>query len=441
MKNIIVDVIKDSIAQELGIEKGDELVSVNNSQITDYIDYKFQISDEFILLEIKKKDDEIWEFEIEKDYDEDLGIVFENPLMDNIKVCSNHCIFCFIDQMPKGMRKSLYIKDDDTRMSFLYGNFITLTNLTDEEIDRIVKYRISPIKVSVHTTDNSLRKYMMGNKKEKDIMKYLKKLADAGITVDCQIVLVKDVNDKEYLTKSIYDLKSLYPHVRSVAVVPVGVTKCREKLEHINSFDEKSAKEVVMQVENLQYEMMEAIDTRFVFIADEFYILSNTDFPIYESYEDFDQLENGIGMCRLILTEVKDTLEKICNKENCEILLEPKFAEVTIVTGKAAYDVMKNISKQIEHKINIKINVIKINNEFFGDKITVSGLITGKDIISQLKGKEFKNIIMPSNMFNDNNVMLDDLTVEDLEENLNTNVSVCDLDGEKLVRLILKNTK
>lgn len=431
MKNTIVKVLKNSIAEELELEPGDELISVNNCSIKDYIDYKYQISDDFVVFEVKKKDGEIWELEIEKEYDEDIGIVFENPLMDNIKVCSNKCIFCFIDQMPKGMRKTLYLKDDDTRLSFLYGNFITLTNLSDDEIDRIVKYRISPIKVSVHTTDSELRKYMMGNDKDIDILAYLKKLIDAGITVDCQIVLVKDVNDREQLSKTINDLSSLHPGLRSVAVVPVGLTKFRERLLELKPFDKESSTEVVRQVTEIQENLLKKLGTRFIFIADEFYIQSEKDFPSYENYEEFDQLENGIGMCRLFRQQVEDLVGEYAGSQ-------PVAEEITIVTGVAAYDLMTEISKKIMQSIPVRINVVKIINNFFGERITVSGLTTGKDIIEQLKNNNYKNIIIPRNMINDNNVMLDDLTIEDLERELNAEVAVCETDGASLLNLITR---
>jgi putative radical SAM enzyme (TIGR03279 family) len=431
MKNIIVKVLKNSIAEEMELEPGDELVSVNNCSVKDYIDYKYQISDEDVLFEVRKPNGEIWELEIEKEYDEDIGILFENPLMDNIKVCSNKCIFCFIDQMPKGMRKTLYLKDDDTRLSFLYGNFITLTNLKDEEIERIIKYKISPIKVSVHTTDSNLRKYMMGNDKDIDILEYLKKLIDAGITVDCQIVLVRDVNDKDQLDKTIRDLSSLHPGLRSVAVVPVGLTKFRDRLAELKPFDKDSSSELVKQVTGLQNELYDKLGTRFIFIADEFYITSGMGFPAYEDYEDFDQLENGIGMCRLFKQQIEDLLDEYEGSE-------PIADEVAFVTGAAAYELMVDLSEKIMEKIPLKINVVKIINNFFGERITVSGLTTGKDIIEQLKDKNYKNIILPRNMINDNNVMLDDLTIQDLEKELNTEVTVCDVDGETLLNLITK---
>ncbi len=429
MKNIIVKVLKNSIAEEMELEPGDELVSVNNCTVRDYIDYKYQISDEIVLFEVKKANGEVWELEIEKEYDEDIGIVFENPLMDNIKVCSNKCIFCFVDQMPRGMRKTLYVKDDDTRMSFLYGNFITLTNLTDDEINRIIKYKISPIKVSVHTTDKELRKYMMGNEKDMDIMVYLKKLIDAGITVDCQIVLVRDVNDGQQLNKTIRDLSSLHPGLRSVAVVPVGLTKFRDRLTELRPFDKDSAIGVVEQVTSIQNELYKSMDTRFIFIADEFYINGGMDFPSYEEYEDFDQLENGIGMCRLFKQQVEELLDEYEGRK-------PVAEEITLVTGVAAYNLIEELAQKIMEKLPLKINVVKIINSFFGERITVSGLTTGKDIIDQLKGKNYKNIIIPNNMINDNNVMLDDLTIEDLEKELNAEIAVCDVDGAALLNLI-----
>jgi putative radical SAM enzyme (TIGR03279 family) len=432
MKNIIIKIVKNSIAEELELEPGDELVSVNGEEITDYIDYKFQISDETVVLEVKKQDGEIWELEIEKEYDEDIGIIFENPLMDNIKVCQNKCIFCFIDQMPKGMRKSLYLKDDDTRLSFLYGNFITLTNLSEDEIKRIIQYRISPIKVSVHTTDSSLRKIMMGNNKDIDIIKYLKRLTDAGITVDCQIVLVRDVNDGEVLDKTITDLSVLHPYLRSVAVVPVGLTKFRDKLKEIKPFDKESSLKLVEQISLLQQKMYSKLKTRFVFIADEFYITSGTDFPQYKDYEKFDQLENGIGLCRLLEWEIDYYLPKMKNKETFK-------NEITIVTGVAAYDLLVSLSEKIMKSINVKINVEKIINNFFGENITVAGLITGKDIIEQLKSKECKNIIIPKCMLNDENgVFLDDLTVGDLKRELNTEVYICEVKGKELLNLIVQ---
>lgn len=433
--NTIVDVLKNSIAEELEIGPGDELVSINGEKIVDYIDYKYQISDDEVLLEIKKPNGEIWDLEIEKEYDEDLGIIFKNPLMDNIKVCSNNCIFCFVDQMPKGMRKTLYIKDDDSRLSFLYGNFITLTNLSDEEIDRMIKYRISPIKVSVHVTDITLRNKMIRNKKSKDIMECLKKLSDGGLTVDCQIVLCKDINDGEVLNNTINDLVTLYPNIRSVAVVPVGLTNYRDKLYKLQRFDKQSSTNLINQIEVLQQELYEKIGTRFVFISDEFYVLAGKEFPPYQNYEEFNQIENGIGIFKLFEREIEVALKKINYKSN-------GTKKLTIVTGVGAYDLICKLTKKISLKTNIKINVERIVNNCFGNHITVAGLITGNDIITQLTGKEIDRLIIPKVMVeHENEIFLDDVKIKDLEEKLNTKVSVSEVDGEKFVELLIEIDK
>jgi len=448
--NKIVNVLRNSIAQELEIEAGDELISVNGASIQDYIDYKFQISDYEIVLEIKKPNGEIWELEIEKEYDEDLGIIFENPLMDNIKVCKNNCIFCFIDQMPKGMRKTLYLKDDDTRLSFLYGNFITLTNLSDDEIERIIRYRISPIKVSVHATDLNVRNEMMGKNDGKDIMLYLKKLSDAEITVDCQIVLCRNINDGYVLNNTIDDLVKLYPNVRSVAVVPVGLTDYRERLYNLDKFDKESSLNLISQVEKKQIDLLKRYGTRFVFIADEFYVLSQSEFPPYSDYEDFDQIENGIGLFRLLEREIEDSLKNLRkintsspkkrnlnNVNTCESD-KKSSKKFTIVTGVAAYEIMSKLVNRISEKTGIEIEVVKIINECFGKNITVAGLVTGNDIINQLKGKGYENLIIPKVMVEfEDSIFLDDVRIEDLEKELNTKVYVCEVNGKDLINLLV----
>lgn len=435
IKNKIIKVLKNSIAEELEIEPGDELLSINGHQVLDYIDYKYQISDDQIVMEIQKSDGEIWELDIEKEYDEDLGIIFQNPLMDNIKVCCNKCIFCFVDQMPKGMRKTLYIKDDDTRLSFLYGNFITLTNLKEEDIDRIIKYRISPIKVSVHTTDLNLRNEMIGNKNGKDVMVYLKKLADGGITIDCQIVLCRNINDGNVLNKTIDDLAKFYPNVRSVAIVPVGLTDYREKLYKLEGFDKESSIQLIEQITEKQNKLLKKTGTRFVFLSDEFFVLSEREFPPYDYYEEFDQIENGIGIFRLFEREIIESLNHVH-----EIVKIKK--EFTFVTGVAAYDLMCKLADYISKKTGIKIKVVKIINNCFGKNITVAGLVTGKDIINQLKGKGYENLIIPKVMVeHDGNLFLDDVKITDLKKELNTNVYICEVNGKKLVNLLLKHAK
>lgn len=433
-KNIITQIIEESIAKELNLIPGDELVSINDNIIKDYIDYKFHISNEYIILTIKHINGEIWDYEIEKEYDEDLGIIFENPLMDSIKTCRNKCLFCFIDQLPKGLRKSLYLKDDDTRLSFLYGNFITLTNLSTEEIDRIIKYHISPIKVSVHTTNAELRKKMLGNNKAGNIIEVLRKLSDANITIDCQIVLCRGINDKIELERTIDDLSKMYPAVRSVAIVPVGLTKYRENLVKLEKFDSKSSLELIEQVTKKQQELYKKIGTRFVFASDEFYVLCKKKLPAVNEYEGFNLLENGVGMFRLFEQEIKEALNKISLDD-----FSKEIKEYTVVTGVAAYDFMNQIAKIISNRIGIIINVIAIKNNFFGEDITVAGLITGKDIIDQLKDRKYKNIIIPNSMLKyDENIFLDDITIEKLEDALKTKVYVCEVNGEKFIKLLSK---
>lgn len=437
INNIITDVLLGSIAEELEVEKGDQLVSINDAHIKDYIDYKFQISDEYIVLEIKKQNGEIWDLEIEKEIDEDLGIVFENPLMDNIKVCKNKCIFCFVDQTPRGMRRSLYLKDDDTRLSFLYGNYITLTNLTEDEMNRIIKYHISPMKVSVHTTDIELRNEMMG-KKTGNIMEYLKRLADGGITVDCQVVLCRDYNDGDQLNKTIDDLSSMHPMVRSIAVVPVGLTDYRDRLTDLKSFEKEDCIKVIKQVEAKQREMLDNLATRFVFISDEFYVVGEREFPSYESYEKFDQLEDGIGLCRLFDYEVRNTLDKIGD-------FDGKRMKFFVATGQAAYKMIKKVSSLISEKLNIDIEVVEIINDVFGHKITVTGLVTGKDLINQFKEKyldkgiEVARLIMPKVMVeHEDEIFLDDVTLKEVEFELNTELIVSNVDGKDYVETLMK---
>lgn len=431
-RNIIIKVIKDSIAEEIGLRPGDELVSINGKKIKDYIDYKFQISDENIILSVKKDNGEQWDCEIEKEYDEELGIDFENPLMDKINTCRNKCMFCFVDQLPEGMRKSLYIKDDDSRLSFLYGNFITLTNLSEDEISRIIKYHISPIKISVHTTNSELRKLMIGNKNAGNVLEILRRFSDASILMDCQIVLCRDVNDGKELDKTLEDLSKMHPNIRSIAVVPVGLTKFRHNLKKLEAFDEKSSMDLLNQIEQKQNDFINKLGTRFVFASDEFYILSDKKIPSEVEYEEFNLIENGVGLLSSFNKQVDKT---ISNMNDNEIKLSREY---TVVTGVAAYRYMKEIVDKIKNDDINNINVISIKNNFFGKNITVAGLVTGSDIIDQLKNKNCRNIIIPSCMLkSDGNVFLDDITISDIEKRLDTKVYVCDVDGEEFVKLLI----
>lgn len=433
-KNIIEKVEMGSIADELGIKPGDILISIDGKKVLDIIDYKYLISDNYVLVTIQKENGELWDFEIEKDYDEDLGIYFTNPLIDKARSCQNNCIFCFIDQLPKGMRKTLYFKDDDSRLSFLQGNFITFTNLSDEEIQRIIDYRLSNINVSVHTTNPELRVKMLNNKNAGKIFDILKKFKESGIKVNCQIVLIPGINDGKELNRTLEDLASLYPSVSSVAVVPVGLTKYREGLCKLNTFDKKSSKELLEYMETKQKIFLDRLGTRFVFSSDEFYAVAEEELPSYEEYEGFPQLENGVGLMRLFLYEIEEELKKIDDNT----IVNKKYI---IATGTLAFKFMKDIANKIMQKIKgLDLKVVPIENNFFGTTITVSGLITGQDLISQTKMyNDYDGIIIPSSMLRDGeDVFLDDYTVLDIEKELNKKIIPSKVSGSDFIKIFKK---
>jgi putative radical SAM enzyme (TIGR03279 family) len=444
MLNEISKVVSGSIAEEVGIEVGDKLLSINNNKVKDIIDYKYLIVDEYVVLEVeKRKEEEIWEIEIEKDYGEDIGIEFKDPMMDRPRSCHNKCVFCFIDQLPKGMRDTLYFKDDDSRLSFLQGNFITMTNMSDEDINRIIKYRISPVNVSVHTTSPELRRRMMKNKFAGNIYERLKKLADAKIKMNSQIVLCPGYNDGEELKKTIEDLYKLYPYINNVAVVPVGVTKFRKQnnLVDLKLFDKESAAEQIAMIGKLQEKYIKEVGEPFVRLSDEFYVLSGAEIPSDKFYSGFEQLEDGVGMIRSFRDNIDRSLKDL--KKNIK-------GKYTLITGTLAYDEILAAAKKIMSvNENITIDVKKIINNFFGDTITVAGLLTGRDILEQLSKEEaHKYVVMANNMFRKGYelgdskelVMLDDITVKQLETELNSKILVCDYTGEDLIDIINKNS-
>lgn len=434
-KNIIEKVIKDSIAYDLGLEVGDEILSINGQEIKDIIDYKYIITEEYIELNIKKLNGEVISFEIEKDPYEDLGIEFSNPLIDEAKRCSNACIFCFIDQLPKNLRETLYFKDDDSRLSFLQGNFITLTNMKEEDIDRIIKYKISPINVSVHTTNPQLRKKMLRNINAGKVLDILKRFDEHHIEVNCQIVCIPNMNDKEELNKTIMDLSELKNSVKSLAIVPVGLTKHREGLPKLEAFNEKSSNEIIDQIHKLQKHFLETENTRFVFLSDEFYILANRDIPSDEEYEGYPQIENGVGLVRNFSEEINEELEKLGISD-----LEK---EVTLVTGTLAKDFMVEIKDRVLKKFpNMKLNVRPIENDFFGRSITVAGLVTGGDILKQIKETDYKNIMIPDVMLRaDTDYFLDDVTLNELENKTNRRVYVTRVSGKDFLDTLSKEVK
>ncbi|MBU3195606.1 DUF512 domain-containing protein [Clostridium algidicarnis] len=435
MNTKICQVFKDSIAEELGIEVGDKIISINGNQIKDIIDYRFLMADEYVEVEIEKSDKERWILEIEKDYDEKLGIEFEDAIMDDARSCSNKCIFCFIDQLPKGMRKSLYFKDDDSRLSFLQGNFVTLTNMKDDDIDRIIRYRISPINISVHTTNGELRKKMLNNRFAGDIYDKLKKLASAGIQMNCQIVSCPGVNNGKELINTIQDLYKLHPYIENVAVVPVGVTMHREGLFPLKLYNKVLATEEIKSVRKLQDIYEDKIHEPFVRLSDEFYITAGIEIPEDEFYRGFKQLEDGIGMIRFF----RDTIKKDLHKLN-----KYSTGSFTMVTGVSAYEEILMASKSImasNPKIDIKVE--KTINRVFGETITVAGLLTGKDIIDNLREKQLGEfIIIPKNMLRSGEeVFLDDVTLDKMKSELGKEVLVCDYTGEDLIDIINSNCK
>lgn len=431
-RNIIEEVAKGSIAEELEIVPGDILLSINEIEVKDIIDYKFLISDEYVEVEILKENGEIWELEIEKEFDEDLGIIFTNPLIDKAKSCQNKCVFCFIDQLPPNMRETLYFKDDDSRLSLLQGNFITLTNMSEEEINRIIQYRISPINISVHTTNPELRIKMLKNKNAGKVYDILKRFHEARLEVNCQIVLVPGINDGEELKRTLDDLYKLYPTVESVAVVPIGITKYREKLEKVSPYNKILAEELLDNLKIMQNNYLNNLGTRFVFPSDEFFAVSNRDLPSLDEYEGFPQLENGVGLMKSFEYDIEQELNKTHNFS----AINKHFI---IATGTLAYDFMLRISKKIMNKYKgITLSVVPIENNFFGNTITVSGLVTATDLISQLENVTADGIIIPQSMLRgeEDNIFLDNITIEEVAKKLNTNIIISPVEGKEFVDII-----
>lgn len=443
--NRIKSVDKNSLAEELEIEVGDILHSINGQPVVDIIDYMFLINDEYIEIEIEKQDGEIWELEIDKDFDETLGIEFENPIIDHARSCTNNCVFCFIDQLPKGMRESLYFKDDDSRLSFLQGNFVTLTNLKDDDINRIIRYRISPINVSVHTTNPELRQKMLNNKFAGNIMSRLKQLVEGGITVNAQIVLCPNYNDGEALKSTVMDLMTLRPNLNSVAIVPIGLTNHREGLLPMRGFNKVEAQDTIRIVHELQQTALEKIGTRFAFLADEFYILAEQDFPENDAYESYIQLEDGIGMIRKLRTELDEAIIKYQKKSKLKKSLLPQ--KVIVITGTAAYPFLEDMLVKVSQAFpTVEVQVKPIINDFFGDKITVAGLLTGKDIETQLESdldvSQFDCVLMPASMFrSDEEILLDDMSIDDLNKRFGIPFVKVDCEGEALLQHLLYGGK
>ncbi|MGL4799045.1 MAG: DUF512 domain-containing protein [Cellulosilyticaceae bacterium] len=427
----IIDVLPDSIAEELEIEKGDSLLAINGEKIQDVFDYRYLLCDEVIEVSIKKANGELWDLEIEKDYHEDLGLVFETDLMDELIRCRNKCQFCFIDQLPPNMRKTVYFKDDDWRMSFLNGNYITMTNMSEEDMDRLIKYHLSPLNISIHATNSEVRQNLIHNRHAGKIMDQMKRLVDNGIEVNGQIVLCKGLNDGKVLDETIGDLSSLIPHILSLTVVPVGISRFRENLPNLQGFDEASAREVVKVIEKWQSYYLEKMGTRFVFAADEFYVTGNMPRPNYDDYEQFPVLDNGVGMLTKFEYELEEALAQTEGDE--------ESFECSLVTGCIAEAFMKACAERVQTKFpNVKIHVHPVVNHFFGEQVTVTGLLTGQDIVSTLQGKKLgKVLLIAENMLKcGEEIFLDDYTLKELSDKLNIAIQVVPNEGSEWLEKI-----
>ena len=435
-EHIIKEVKDGSIAQEMGLETGDVIISINGQEIEDVFDYEFLCQDEYLEIAVRASSGEECILEIEKDENEELGIIFENGLMDNYRSCHNKCIFCFIDQNPKGMRESLYFKDDDSRLSFLQGNYITLTNLSDHDLDRMIKYRLEPINISFQTMNPELRCKMLNNRFAGEALNKVKKLYDAGILMNGQIVLCKGVNDKDELRYSLDKLFEYYPILESVSVVPVGLTKFREGLYPLEPFTKEDACEVIDLIEEYQKKAIKKGPYHFVHASDEWYLLAERELPDEETYDDYLQYENGVGMLRSFINETAQAID-LFKKSSVKV---PNQRKISIAVGVSEYNTVCDVCKRIEQEFNnTKINVYQIINDFYGHMITVTGLITGTDLMKQLKDKELGNeLILSENMVRcGDNVFLDDYSVDDVQNALQVPVRIVKSSGMDFISAVL----
>ena len=426
--HVIASVEPGSIAEELELEAGDILLEINGNKIEDVFDYHYLMNEEYVEILVQKANGEEWELEIEKEFEEDLGVSFENGMMDDYRHCTNKCIFCFIDQMPPGMRETLYFKDDDTRLSFLQGNYVTLTNLKERDVEKIIKYKLSPINISFQTTNPELRCKMLHNRFAGESLKIVDRLVENGITINGQIVLCKNWNDGEELERSLKDLYQYLPNLQSVSVVPVGLSKYREGLEPLEPFSREDAKMVIAQIEKWQKKAMEEFGVHFIHAGDEWYLLAEEELPQEESYDGYLQLENGVGMLTLLQNEFMDALEEKSG--------DSVKRKVSIATGKLAAPFISKLMEEMTKKYTgTEVIVYDISNEFFGERITVAGLITGQDLKKQLKGQDLgEKLLLPCHMLRSGEeVFLDDVTVSELSEYLQIPIEIVDSDGAVLL--------
>ena len=458
--HIIKEVLPGSIAEECGMEPGDAIIKINGEEIQDILDYRYMVQEEELLITVLSKQGEEVEVEIEKDFDEDLGVEFENPFMDEYRSCHNKCIFCFIDQMPPGMRETLYFKDDDARLSFLQGNYVTLTNMSDADVDRIIRYHLEPINISFQTMNPELRCKMLNNRFAGEALKKVDKLFEAGIVMNGQIVLCKNVNDGKELDYSIEQLTKYIPLLESVSVVPVGLSKYRDGLYPLEPFNKEDARRVLAQIHGWQAHCMAAYGTHFIHASDEWYLLAEEELPTEENYDGYLQLENGVGMLRLFENEFEEGLDYLKEEAKEDSVLYRKLypkgtgkdtvlpaesgkcvqRNVTVATGKSAYEMLAKLSARITEEFpHVQVNCYAIRNDFFGEQITVSGLITGQDLIAQLKDKDLGDVLLlPENMLKCNeDVFLDDVTVSQAENALQVKTDIVKSSGQAFLFKVL----
>lgn len=444
-EHIVKEVEPGSIAQEMGIEAGDVLLSVNDNEIEDVFDYRYLMKDEYVEVLVRKAGGEEWLLEIDKDYDEELGVTFENGLMSDYRSCSNKCIFCFIDQMPPGMRETLYFKDDDSRLSFLQGNYITLTNMSELDVERIIQMQLAPINISVQTTNPKLRCEMLHNRFAGEKLRFLDRFYEGHVEMNGQIVCCKGVNDGEELRRSITDLMRYLPFLRSVSVVPAGITKFREGLYPLQLFAKEEAAEIIDMIEAYQKICFDQYGLHFVHASDEFYLLAERDVPEEERYDGYIQLENGVGMLRLFQEEFAAALQIIKNDQFGQCGLRDRKRTLSIATGKLAFSVIREAAEALCSVCpGLTIRVHSIRNDFFGETITVAGLVTGRDLIAQIKERQQAGedlgdtLLLPANMLRSGEqVFLDDVTVQDVERALGLTVTVVNPTGQAFVEAAL----
>lgn len=439
-KHTIVRVQPNSIAEEMDICAGDSLLAINDQSLDDIFDYQYLCQDDYLEVLIEKADGEQWVLEIDKDPDEDLGIEFDNGLMDRYRSCCNKCIFCFIDQMPPGMRETLYFKDDDSRLSFLQGNYVTLTNMSDHDLNRIVKYHMSPINISFQTTNPELRCMMLNNRFAGEALKKVDRLYEAGIVMNGQIVLCKGINDGAELERSISDLMRYLPNLESVSVVPVGLSKYRDGLYPLEPFVKEDAVSVIDIIEKYQKIAYEEYSVHFIHASDEFYLLADRELPEAERYDGYLQLENGVGMLRLLMDEFAKAVEQLKDHICSHTELLDKHRTVSIATGVLAAPFIKKMADDLKEMLPfIDIRVYPVRNDFFGENITVAGLLTGQDICAQLKDRELGEcLVLPQCVLRSGeDVFLDDMHVFELSETLQVRTDIVKSSGWDFIEAVL----